>query len=390
VVLFQGDVPHSIRSLLGQVPDPERDGVALLRAANNAPALEEMAGELHEDERWRQTPLAALLPGIEGLDGSGHTFPPPIGVRAANCLLRGRISNWSSLGAQTPAELGDLPRAGRLTVEEILGAAIREWGHFYLRDTELGTDPLRIYESLLTLSAWGAVRWGTDDPVAAVAAAAEASDGLPPEVATALRTLRRIRPRTDQPCPSLEQAFIELEETPGFRTFERRQLDDPADRPTLAELAEELGTSSSRQGQLEASVRRKLARQMQVPTWPIRLAVEELREMLGTVAGSNELDKAFASLDSGTLQEPSGHSRRRRLLLWLCDYRIDGEWILSPDIERLTAIILDAVASGENTGFDTASRHLSLLGVREDVQLPWILSRSGFRLIDDKIVPLDS
>jgi hypothetical protein len=46
------------------------------------------------------------------------------------------------------------------------------------------------------------------------------------------------------------------------------------------------------------------------------------------------------------------------------------------------------VASGEESNFDTASRHLALLGVREEVQLPWILSRHGFRLLHDQVVAL--
>lgn len=76
------------------------------------------------------------------------------------------------------------------------------------------------------------------------------------------------------------------------------------------------------------------------------------------------------------------------MLLHLCDYRIDGEWVLGPDIERLTDVILEAVATGEETNLDVACRHLASLGVREEVQLPWILSRVGFRIIDERIVRL--
>jgi hypothetical protein len=250
--------------------------------------LDELAGELHRDEDWRQTPLVALLPGIERLEA---WFPPPIGVRATNCLLRDRISDWTTLGARTPADLYLLPNAGRITVEEILKMAVRERAHFHLRDPLARADPLGIYEGLLALSAWGMSRRGTDDPVAAVAAAAESPEKLPPEVAGALRALRRIRAPEDESRQSLEEAFIELEGTPGFRLFVRRQLEEVAERPTLAELADELGVSRSRIGQMEASVRRRLERRMQEPTWPIRLAAEQLRERLGAARGQASLTR---------------------------------------------------------------------------------------------------
>jgi hypothetical protein len=302
--------------------------------------------------------------------------------------MRGRVGDWGSLAARTPAELGCLPRAGRITVEEILKGAVQEWARFHLQDSSVASGPIEIYEGLLALSAWGTSRQGTDDAVAAVIAAAESPDGLPSPVARAMRALRRVRPSEEEARQSLEQAFVELEATPGFRVFERRELGNAAERPTQVELAAELGLSRSRPGQMEAFVRRRLEQRMREPAWPIRLAAEQLRETLGAVALPKELEEAFADLDPGPSLEPNSSPYRRKLLLWLCAYRIDGEWVLGPDIERLTDVILEAVANGEETDLDTACRHLTLLGVREEVQLQWILSRVGFRIVDERIVAL--
>jgi hypothetical protein len=385
---LQGEGPYLPRDLIGRVPDPELDRVALLRVADGGPALDELATQLHDDMNWKQVPLAALLPRIETFGASGRPFPPSIHTRAATCLMRGRISDWSTLAARTPAELGGLPRAGRFTVEEILSAAIREWARFHLQDTPDGTGPIEIYEGLLTLSAWGASSRGTDDTVAAVVAAAEAPEGLPPQVARVLRALRRIRPSEEESRQSLEQAFVELEATPGYKVFERRELGEGAERPTQAELAAELGLSTSRPGQMEAVVRRRLEEQMRDPASPLRLAAEHLREKLGAVGRLEELDDAFANLDPGPSLKANGDPHRRKLILHLCDYRVDGEWILGPDVERLTDIILEGVANGVETDLDTACRHLARLGVREKVQLQWILSRVGFRIIDEQVVAI--
>jgi len=331
-VLSPGEASHLPRNLIGRVPDPERDRVALLRASEGGPALDELASELLYDDRWRGIPLAALLPGIEAFGASAHPFPPPVHTRAATCLMRGRVSNWASLASRTPAELGDLPRAGPITVEEILKVAVREWARFHLQDAPGRSGPIEIYEALLTLCAWGVSTQETDDPVAAVIAAAKHPKGLPPQVARALRALRRIRPAEEESHQSLERAFLELEAIPGFEVFQRRTLSDAAERPTLAELAAELGVSSSRPGQMETVVRRRLTQRMREAAWPIRLATEQLRETLGAVARLREFEEAIADLDPGPSLEPKGSPHRRKLLLHLCDYRIDGEWVLGPDM----------------------------------------------------------
>lgn len=372
-----------LEGLIGRVPEPARDSVALLRAANGAPASMELARKLCTDAAWEQTPLGDLFPGLESIETPDGAFPPPISARAANCLLCAKVTNWYVLAGWTPADI--VPGLGSTTQAEVLRVTLQSWADFHLGE-RVARNPPAVYGDLLALSAWGASTRGTRGAVAAILAAAETDEDLPPQVTRAMRTLRRIGESEEQSLSSLGHAFHELEETPGFIVFTRRCDETLARRPALEEFARELGVSRSRVGQIEASFKQRLERQMREPDWPIRLAAEELRDRLGAVARRDELDRAFAELDPGQVLKPGVHQQRRALLLWLCNYRVGDEWVLGPDIESLTDIILTSVADGEQTDLDAASRHLARLGVREELQLVWILSRSGFRIIDGQIV----
>lgn len=376
----------TLKKLLGSVPDPERDRAVLLAAVNGAPAMARLAEELHTDDNLSQVPLGELLPSL-GSIGAPEGFPPQASARAVNSLLRGEITGWDILASWTPADLSYLAGVGRLTVEEVLRMAIRAWAGFHLEDPT-APHPVEIYDGLVALSTWGASTRGTRGAVAAIAAAAETSEELPPPVDRAMRALRCIDGPETEFRKCLESAFLELEATAGFTVFERRHPNSSAKPPSLSALAREMNVTRSRMKQLETSVQRALARGMKDPDWPIRLAAEQLRERLGTVARPGELDDAFANLDPGHAAGPSTKARRRALLLQLCDYRVDEEWVVGPDIESLTDVILTAAANGEQTDLDAVGRHLTLLGVREEVQLGWILSRGGFRIIDRRIVSI--
>ena len=383
----------SLEDLIERTPDPELDRVTLLRAKNSTPAVARLANSLHTRATWRQTPLGVLLPGLDQIDGPGGSFPPPLTVRGTNCLLRARIESWRALSGWTPAEIGNLDGLGSISLEEILRATIREWAGFQFGDrtSQLGDraslNPSEIYDGLVALSAWGASTRGTRGAVAAIEAASDAREELPQPVARAMRALRRIGGSEEESSYGLKDAFVEVEAAPEFSVFKRRQLEDRALRPTLVELAGELGVSKNRVGHIETSFKRKLARRMQEKDWPIRHAAEQLREILGAVARSEELDGAFAELDRNDTFAPGAHDHRRALLLWLCDYRTDQDWILGPDIEGLTDVILAAVAKSKHADLEAATRQLTLLGVREEMQLGWILSRVGYRIVDSRIVP---
>jgi hypothetical protein len=125
---------------------------------------------------------------------------------------------------------------------------------------------------------------------------------------------------------------------------------------------------------------------MREDEWPLRVAVDEMRRQIGSVARPAELSEAFAMLDPDGKTLPQHPPYRRALLLLLGGYRQTEEWVLDPDIECLTKVILSGLADSGSASLDRAGRQLVLLGVREELQIPWILSQYGFRIIAGELV----
>lgn len=335
---------QQLEKLIGRAPDPITDRQVLveMRDAASAAFCQLVTG-LHEREDRRHSRLGALLPGLALLESPRLT--DLLGVRAVNAIARAEILNWHALSGTTPASLGALSGVGQGTVEEILSAAVREWASGYLRE-----------------------------------------DGSTPQPADSARLQNRLAAASAAINPQdLLSAFEDLEQAPGFDVVKRRQL-DPGRPPALAVVAAERGISSQRASALQATFRKRLARQMQDDRWPIRVAAEEIRERLGALARTDELDGAFATIDPDGSTIPEAFPHRRALLLQLADYRISGEWVLGPDIESLTRVVLSVVVDSESANLDAVGRHLSRLGVREELQLRWIVSRWGFRVIDGELV----
>jgi hypothetical protein len=281
-------------------------------------------------------PLRKLFHGLDLVESP--EFLNRLSVRAMNCIVRAGTPSPSTLAAVTPASLSALPNAGVKTVKEILGAVAREWASAYL----------------------GRLRSRTG------VAAPSAEDATP---------------------ESLVVAFEELEAKRGFEIFARRRLSGD-NRPTVRALAADRGLSRSRVGQLEVAIQRLLSKSMRTVGWPIRVAVEDLQGHLGSVARPEELKTAFSAVDPGGRALPAYLPHRRVLLLQLGGYRVSKEWVLGPNIESITTCVLEAVVKDGTAGLDTVGRHLSRFGIREELQLPWILSRHGFRIVDGAVVPL--
>jgi len=153
-------------------------------------------------------------------------------------------------------------------------------------------------------------------------------------------------------------------------------------------LAAELGVAKQRISQRQVAFERLLSKRMQEKGWPIRVAAEELRDHLGAVARPNELETACAAIDPDGQALPTSLSHRRALLLRLRGYRTSEQWILDFDIEGLTRAVLIDLA-GRDADLEEVGRHLSKIGVREEIQLPWIVEQKGFRLIDGALVRLE-
>jgi hypothetical protein len=334
--------------LIGRAPDPVADRPALAEMCDAAsPAFRHLVSDLHRREDWRRSRLGALLPGLD-LMGSPR-LADLLGVRALNALARAELASWSALAATSPASLAAMPNVGPKTVEEILAVAAREWAAAYLGAGEGASQPAdsdrRQHQPTPGRAA------GLDSPY------------------------------------ELARAFEELERTPGFDVLKRLQL-DPGKTPRLAALAAERSVSKQRVGQMQVAIQRLLTRRMRDSDWPIGVSAEAIRDRLGAVAQTEDLDGAFTAIDPDRIALPAVLPHRRILLLQLADYRISGQWALGPDIESLTRVVLEALADSESADLGTVGRHLSRLGVREEVQLPWIVYQWGFRILDGEVLRL--
>jgi hypothetical protein len=317
----------TVSGLLGRTPDRDGDRHLLKSLVDpEGSAAHSLGRAIQADKHWMDSTLHELMPGL-GLV-QAPAFMDRLSVRAANSLAQAGLWRFASLGPRTPAEIQTVPHVGPDTLEGILGAVAVEWASAYLRH---------------------------DD---------ELEGGKP---------------------HALANAFLELERMPGFQTFQRRCL-NAGKPPTLAELAADEDLSRQGVSNRETRVRAALEKRMADGDWPLRIAVDEIRHRLGSVAHHREVDDAFTALDSRGEALLRSAPHRRNMLLWLAEYRLDGEWLLGPDIKSLTKVILSTFANSGSSSLDAASRQLALLGVREEVQVPWILGQHGFRVIDGKLV----
>lgn len=378
--------------LLERVPGHGDRGELLALANPKDTAARQLARQIHTDELWRDASLNKLMPGLGLIESPA--FLDHLGVRSANCLGRAGAKTLDSLARMTPAEILELPTIGPQALEEILAAVASEWALAYLRHEEGKSGSPEsgafrqggVAEHLRTIDLWASVAHGTNGSVEAILATAGSKERLPESVEHALRKLNECGVLTEQDAtPPLAQAFEKLEGTPGFLTFKRRRL-DAGIPPSFADLATEQGVSSERVRDTDAKIRSVLSKRMREGEWPLRVAVDEMRRHIGSVARPAELSETFAVLDPDGKTLPEHRRHRRALLLWLGGYRQTEEWVLGPDIECLTKVILSGLADSGSASLDRAERHLALLGVRKELQMPWILSQYGFRIIDGELV----
>lgn len=330
--------PDPLLELIGRSPDPVADAQTLQALLNPTdPTARRFAAALRQPD-WQRRPLRELLPGLDLIETP--TSSSELSLRAANALKRADLGGRSNLAGVTPAQIEELPGIGAGTVEAILAAVTRDWAAAYLR------------------RGGGSTQEG-----------------------------HRIRGETPQKRggpQDLAAAFEQLEGLAAFETFRQRRLEHPPAH--VRTLATELQVSKQLIYAREATVERALASGMRNEEWPLRIAVEELRDRLGSVARPQELDDAWAAIDADSRALPSDLPHRTALLLRLGDYRVTDHWILDRDVEELTRIVLAAALSKDSADVDAVARHLSRLGVREELQLPWLASRHGFRIIDGSLI----
>lgn len=332
--------PKQLLGLIGKAPDPAADRRLLESLVDrDSPDVRWLVEHLHTDDDLQRQPLRELLPGIALAESP--TFSIQLSVRAANALGKADAGTLRALAGFTPAEVLALPSVGVKVAEEILGLAVSEWAAAYL----------------------GQVGSRLENGASAVVPNAE----------------RRM---------SLIQAFAGIEMPAAFEVFRLRYL-EPDSQPTQSQVAETLGISPARVPQHESSIRTLLLRQMQDEEWPLAVAVDDLRKRLGAVARPFELDEALAAIDLAGDVLPEGMPHRRALLLWLADLQVSSEWVSDREIEEIAEIVLSRLVEDGSADLDAVSRKLGRLGVREDLQLPWIVSRFGYRAFDGKLIAGD-
>ncbi len=329
---------EALECLIGKTPDPiaDRQLLSELRNPTN-PFVSKLVTELHTREEWQHASLRELLPGLDLVDSL--SFTDRLSVRAANCVARAGASIMTSLAALSPWEIFRMQNVGRKTIEEILSAVIFEWASAYLRLAEDHTST----------------------------------------------RLNKLNTPLRKSGPSLAEAFASLERTPGFVAFKRRRL-EPSNVPTLAVVSADLGVTPERVRQMQNAVETLLSKRMQKEDWPIRGAVDMLHGRLGSVAHPTELRDAIAEIDHAGEALPDDMPHRLALLLRLAEYHVSDEWVLGPDIESLTKTVLSTLTESGSSDLERTARHLTQLGVRAELQLPWIVSQYGFRIVDGDLV----
>ncbi len=330
-------------SLVRAAPDPQSDREALLELRDSgSPQAKELAKRLLSDEGWRSSLLGELLPGLPLFDAPN--FSIRLSVRAANPLLKADLATLRALATRAPVGLLALPGLGKRTVEEILATVVSEWAAAYLGEDEKDQ---------------------------------EARPPLPADAPDALDTREQQR--------RLADAFDEIEGATGFEAFRLRKL-DPGESPSQSEVAVAFGLKAEQVSHYERGISAKLARQMRDESSRLSLAVTALKDGVGVLARPPDLERAFAAIDPFERAMPKGAPQRRALLLLLAGLRLTDDWIIDVEIEEIVDALLRGLTESGPASLDVIDRQLSRLGVRQDLRLPWVVSRSGYRVVEQKLV----
>jgi hypothetical protein len=318
--------------LIGREPDPERDraSLELLESAAD-PAVDALVAHLCADRKLCVWPIGTLMPGLAAAKGS--LSEGCFSTRVVNVLGRAGMRAWADLAAESAESLLLLPNFGPNCLSEVFAVAAREWA---------GTVLCR------------------DGP-----------DAQTEEEAPA---------RGWQLNGDLAGAFQELEANArAFEIFKRRLL-APEERPSLRELGAAIGVSGERVRQREHAVEDAIAERMQDPAWPLRAAVGQLTEKLGSLARSERLPAVLAELDPDGCVFAAPH--RQALLLRLAAYELCGEWVFRVDLDRRTDSLLEALTErGGPATIEECSWALDALDVPSGLRLPWIASRPGMQVM---------
>jgi len=344
-VLTDGD-DIELLSLIGRAPDSALDvgRLRLLADGGHSAEVAALCQAIRSSDLRREAAFRDLLHGLELVEPL--SFWNLLDARAVNLLRRSELASWTALCRATVCTIEDLRGAGPRVVDSTIAGLAKEWADAHLR------------------------RWGV---------AAAVRRPAPPH---------RLGP-ADPPFwfAGLSLAFERLEALTGFDVFATRLL--PKGRPpTYRELAEPAGLSGQAVSAKRSRIRRHLQRQMRDQDWPITAAVRYIEETIGSLATPPEVESLFGALhrESGTFGRDVPH--RRNLLLWLGGYKMTEEWVLSRDLDVITAVLLQAIVGEGSAVVDRTATYLTKLGVREHLHLLWLASQPGYRIVDGELFPV--
>lgn len=332
-------------SLIGRSPNPALDVKRLRRISEGRHGEEvaEFCREIRTSHLRREAPLRELLHGLELVEPI--SFWDLLDSRAVNLLRRSELGSWAALCKANVCAIEEMHGAGPVVVDSTIAGMAKEWADAYLR------------------------RWGM------------------PGATSNLAPAHRLRP-ADPPAglAELSLAFERLEARPGFEVFATR-LAPNGRPPTYRKLAESSGRSRQAVTAGNTRISRLLHKHMRDPAWPIAAAVRHIEERIGSLATPPETDSLFTALhrESAALGRDKPH--RRTLLLWLGGYLLSEEWILSRDLDLITEVLLQALVGSSSSDIDRVAAYLTKLGVREHLQLPWLASQYGYRIVDGRLIP---
>jgi hypothetical protein len=329
-------------SLVRAAPDPEGDKETLLELRNaGSPQAKVLAERLLSDEVWRGLPLGELLPGLPLVDAPN--FSIRLSVRAANAILKADLATLRAMATRAPVDLLALPSLGQKTVEEILATVVSEWAAAYLGEDEK--------------SQGGHSQQPADDA---------------PYV---------FDPQAQQ---RLADALDEIEGATGFEAFRRRNL-EPGERPSQSEVAAALGLKPEQVPHYERTLREKLERLMRDEDSQLSGAVAALKNGVGVFARPSDLERTLAAIDPLERAMPEDAPQRRSLLLLLAGLRVTDDWIIDAEIEEIVDALLKGLTESGPVSLDVLDHQLGRLGVRQDLRLPWVVARSGYRVAEQKL-----
>lgn len=244
---------------------------------------------------------------------------------------------------------------------------------------------------LAEVLAWAEETRGATGILEAVSLLSEADRELPPRVLAAAGELSQVEAPEALRCRySLKSAFEALEGAlpESFAIYRARRLTDKS--PTLRELADKHGVSHERIRQREAQVEKFIDDHVygsrESPLDPIGFASKRIRAEMGPLALSEEIASLSALVDPEG-EALVGRPDRMALLLRLGgNYRIDGAWVVTPEIADVTDATLAALTVEGHTNLEAACRAMGELGIRHALQRPWIESRKGFRVLGDVLL----